>query len=362
MERYLQGWSCVRKQRYMNIAILSNHVYPFHVGGSETVIKNVSEELAKRGHDVHVYGCDASSDKNIGGVFISKCSINNLLEILKKHDKIIVYSDSFLLLNNTLKCQSILGKKITLFPVGMNACLKDSGLKNLLLSNKNLVNFVCHSKNYDDANFLMANDISFQVIPNGVCSKEFSKSNKQYDQKDNFNILCVANTFPKKGHEELLKVCNLISKYKNIVLNICCHETKWQVGKNLQRILQLKSNSLSYKVNWHINLPRQGIIDQYYNNDLFLLCSLKEVAPVCILESCAAGLPWVSFDVGNVSELPGGIPLSATSKDINGYIVPDFNDISNMSDQVCSLLDDTILMNKLSKDGINYGNSIRWKV
>lgn len=345
----------------MNIAILSNHVYPFHVGGSETVIKNVSENLAKRGHEVFVYGCDASADKNIAGVSISKCSTNNLLDILKRHEKVIVYSDSFLLLNYILKCQSVLGKKVTLFPVGMNACLKDNNLRNLLLLNKNLVNFICHSKNYDDAKFLLANDIQFKVIPNGVCFEEFSKVKIPFVKKDHFNLLCVANTFPKKGHEELLKVCDFISKRKDIVLNICCHETKWQVGKNLQRILQVKSKSSNYKVNWHVNLPRENLIDQYYNNDLFLLCSLKEVAPVCILECCAAGLPWVSFDVGNVNEIPGGLFLNAKSKDMNGYIVPDADDILCMSDQVCNLLDDNVVMNKLSKDGIDYGNSIRWE-
>jgi len=345
----------------MNIAILSNHVYPFHVGGSETVIKNVSENLTKKGHDVYVYGCDAFEDRNIGGVAISKCSINNLLDIIKKHEKIIVYSDSFLLLNHVLKCQSVLGKKVTLFPVGMNACLKDNNLRNLLLLNKNLINFICHSNHYDDAKFLVANDIQFKVIPNGVCFEEFSRIKTPFSKKDYYNLLCVANTFPKKGHEELLKVCDLVSKRKHIVLNICCHETKWQVGKNLQRILQAKSKNLNYKVNWHINLPRENLINQYYDNDIFVLCSLKEVAPVCILESCAAGLPWVSFNVGNVSEIPGGVKLDAKSKDINGYVVPDFEDISKVADQICDLLDDNVIMNRLSEEGIGYGNSVRWE-
>lgn len=346
----------------MNIAILSNHVYPFHVGGSETVIKNVSENLHKRGHEVSVYGCDASSDKNINGVSISKCSSNNIMDILRRHEKIVIYSDSFLLLNNTLKCQSFfLNKRITIFPVGMNACLKDGGLKNLLLSNKDLINFICHSGNYDDAKFLTDNDIMYNIIPNGVCGKEFSKDRTLFDKDDEFNILCVANTFPKKGHEELLRACDLISKNHNITLNICCHEPKWQVGKNLQRILQAKSANLNYKVNWHINLPREQVIDQYYANDLFLLCSLKEVAPVCILESCAAGLPWVSFNVGNVAEVPGGIYVSPKSRDINGYIVPSNVDIENIANQVGVLLKNRSMMNSLSYDGFQYGQSINWE-
>jgi glycosyltransferase involved in cell wall biosynthesis len=41
--------------------------------------------------------------------------------------------------------------------------------------------------------------------------------------------------------------------------------------------------------------------------DLFLFTSRVECAPLVILEAMAAGAPWVSFDVGNVSELAGGI-------------------------------------------------------
>jgi glycosyltransferase involved in cell wall biosynthesis len=41
--------------------------------------------------------------------------------------------------------------------------------------------------------------------------------------------------------------------------------------------------------------------------DLFLFTSHVECAPLVILEAMAAGVPWVSYDVGNVRELAGGI-------------------------------------------------------
>jgi glycosyltransferase involved in cell wall biosynthesis len=41
--------------------------------------------------------------------------------------------------------------------------------------------------------------------------------------------------------------------------------------------------------------------------DLFLFTSQVECAPLVILEAMAAGTPWVSYPVGNVEELPGGI-------------------------------------------------------
>jgi glycosyltransferase involved in cell wall biosynthesis len=41
--------------------------------------------------------------------------------------------------------------------------------------------------------------------------------------------------------------------------------------------------------------------------DLFLLPSRIECSPLVIIESMAASLPWISYDVGNVRELAGGI-------------------------------------------------------
>jgi glycosyltransferase involved in cell wall biosynthesis len=45
--------------------------------------------------------------------------------------------------------------------------------------------------------------------------------------------------------------------------------------------------------------------------DIFLFASRIECAPIVILEAMAAGVPWVSYDVGNVRELPGGIVVDS---------------------------------------------------
>src|SRR4051812_29165957 len=39
----------------MRIAIVSDAIYPYHMGGKETRIHELSTRLAQAGHDVHIY-------------------------------------------------------------------------------------------------------------------------------------------------------------------------------------------------------------------------------------------------------------------------------------------------------------------
>lgn len=344
----------------MDIAFLSNHVFPFHVGGSESVIKNVSEELSSRGHEVSVYGCDASKSLVVNNVKIEKCNTSNIGNIINSHEKIVVYSDSFLLLPQLLRLQKMTNKKISIFPVGMNACISNSSIKNLLISNKEIINFICHDSNYNDSKFLFDNGIKFNVIPNGVSQKEFSFSKRSFFKKEYIEIVCVANAFPKKGHWELFKVCETLNKKIPIKLNIFCSTPSWDVAIRLQKSLFNYSKTLKFPVSWNIDSPREKLIETLLSSSVFAFCSLKEVAPVCVLESCAAGLPWVSFNVGNVKSISGGCVIDVANKDQNGYIIPCLNDFEKHSSALFDICQNEDYWNIKSSDGIEFAKSKTW--
>jgi glycosyltransferase involved in cell wall biosynthesis len=48
--------------------------------------------------------------------------------------------------------------------------------------------------------------------------------------------------------------------------------------------------------------------------NVFVLTSTWEASPLVILEAMASGLPWVSFDVGNVHDYPGGFIVSTVQE------------------------------------------------
>lgn len=343
------------------VCILSNHIYPFHVGGSEMVIKNVTENLLHQGVNVDVFGWDVPKDQVIEGIKLNKMTTERIKNILSTYDIIIVYSDAFINFINLLKLNSSFNKKIIIFPVGFTGMKSNPALKEVILHGLQNLLFVCHDKNYVDAIFLEQHGIPYSIIPNGVCEKEFNFSSKQFSETLNKKIICVANTFPKKGHAELLQVCDLLSQKIHFTLDVFCHTPSWEIGKRMQNQLINFVKSKNYKVNFNIDRSRLELIKALEHSDLFLFCSLKEVAPLCIIESAASGLPWLSFKVGNVSQIGGGVVNNECVYDQSGYVVPDSSLIKHHSDLALSILNDKKRYNQLSLDGVNFSKQFTWQ-
>lgn len=341
------------------VCILSNHIYPFHVGGSEIVIKNISEKLNQLGNKVSVYGWDVKKDIVSEGVEIKKLSTDKFEYILLKYESIIIYSDAFLQLSQFLKLNEKYKKSIILFPVGFTGCRSSTYLTNQVFKKDNNITFVCHDDFYIDAEMLRDKNISYSIITNGISDEEFNKKVTK-NLSSILKILCVANTFPKKGHSELFKVCDLLKEKYTIDVSVYCHTPSWDVGKRMQNQIVHFSKTKSYKCNINIDKPRSEVVNAYYENDIFIFCSLKEVAPLCILESCASGLPWVSFDVGNVSQLRGGLVNSNVSKDHSGYVISSDESIKNHVCLIDNILDPNVYYKK-SEEGIDFVKDKTWQ-
>jgi len=83
-------------------------------------------------------------------------------------------------------------------------------------------------------------------------------------------------------------------------------------------------------------LMRRKVISALKEADLMILTSDWEASPLVILESMAAGIPWVSLDVGCVREHVGGVIVK---------------DIKEMAEAVSDLLRNTDKRHSLSVEG-----------
>jgi glycosyltransferase involved in cell wall biosynthesis len=347
------------------LCIAANHSWP-HCGGSEIVIRNISEAMTNKfGWETFVFSQTTQNQfkhNNVNYIKVNSFShffidqINNI-----KPDYLFIYSDFFIhwlsiLQNyNKIKCR----KGISL--VGMNMMLSKPNIIKMFKNNSKHFDVITHSDNYQDFKNCSSLDIPVTVIPNGVDINEFSITENNFREKykidSKYILLCVSNFFPGKGQEYLL---NILEKLKDIdfTMVFICSTVNFNLANLLRETMRQKFNKTSFKYKILLDIPREDIISAYKNSDVFIFPSQKEVAPLVILESMAAGLPWVSMPVGNISELQGGLLVNNFNKNYqvgNGFLKDAFlyneNTYNEFADNIKKILNDEDVRKKLSVEG-----------
>jgi len=229
-------------------------------------------------------------------------------------------------------------------------------LQKLLRKNENNLEIICHSKNYVDYDYSMNYASKAHVIPNGVDLGEFDINyNGMLDdlRAGNGNILLtVANFFPGKGYDGLLKVYDELYKIRNdFCAVIVASKVSWSVANNWMARMKKIFKSRPYEVKFLLNRDREDVIQAFLGSDLFVFPSQKEVAPIVLLESMAAGLPWLSLPVGHTKDLCGGVILDGVARDSGGSCVYSENTHKSMACKVDELLNNKDLLRSLSYDG-----------
>ena len=173
------------------------------------------------------------------------------------------------------------------------------------------------------------------IIYNGIQLSGKTKIIKENNKK--FIIINVSSFKPAKDHITLLKVYNEFhKKHKNSEL--------WLLGDG-----SLKGEILDYIDKNNIvgvtlfgNVP--NVYDYLLKADIFLLTSIYEGLPLCLLEALSVGLPIVSTNVGGIPDI--------IKNDYNGLLV-DSGDIDKMLDKCELLFNNTELQKQLSINAIN---------
>jgi glycosyltransferase involved in cell wall biosynthesis len=194
--------------------------------------------------------------------------------------------------------------------------------------------FSCLSENSDEKRFLeglrtealatrQANSLVHQIsevfgqisiIPNGVLLDEFQKVEYSLRQKwkigNRFWLLNVSNHVKTKGHRTLRSLAQSLPEMVITNIGNPVSVERFGLGKTgLKSPCYYECLADNILIDNYLTkqTARQTLIGAYQQADVFVMPSEIEAAPVVLLEAMAAGLPWVSFDVGNVAELSGGI-------------------------------------------------------
>ncbi len=359
--------------------------YP-SVGGSQEVVKQLSEHLVMLGHDVTVATTKLPNrgKKVINGVKIVEFNIygnqvrglggdieaykNFLLK--SKFDVIMNYaaqqwaSDIFFEVMDQVK-----GKKIFV-PCGFSG-LYIPEYKNYFRDLPNILHkynaTVYLSKKYRDINFAHQHKLkNMVIIPNGADEREFGdldairaiRFRKDFGIKsDELLFLHVGTHTGVKGHKEVIQAFEQAG-INNATLVIAgdnnkgdsgclrsCHRYAW-FNNYLRDTLTRQHKKIKI-----IHIPRDQTVSAFQAADIFLFLSNIECSPLVLFEASAAGKPFIASDCGNAQEIArwtGSGIIVKSRQDKIGYTVINVNSATKAIEKMAK---NTALSLKMGRNG-----------
>jgi glycosyltransferase involved in cell wall biosynthesis len=363
------------------------------IGGMQEVVKQLSERLVALGHEVSVATRRTEGRKNkvIKGVRIVDFAISGnevhgitgerdayekfLLE--SRYDVVAFFAAQQWATDIALPILSqIHGKKISV-PTGYSGLYKAEYADYFEKMKERIHGYdmnVYLSYNYRDINFAKMNGVeSMMIIPNGAGEDEFLSDSSIDIRKqlgipsDHFIVLHVGSYTGVKGQQEAVEIFMKSSLKRATLLMIGNNSENYRVRyrkRPLMCWLNFKNKVLLEKKMVIFNsYPRDFTVAAYKEADLFLFPSNIECSPIVLFECAAAGLPFLSNDVGNAAEIAawtnGGL-LIKTAVDENGFSNAD---ISDAVSKLNLMYKDSDLRKKMSSDSFeNWKRKFSWEV
>jgi L-malate glycosyltransferase len=326
--------------------------YSPSVGGAQEVVKQISERLAKRGHDVTVATTYLSErvDSEINGVRIKEFEISgnavsgfsgdveNYKRFLidSKFDIVMNYAAQQWATDLMLPMLKNISAKKVLVPCGFSGLYLEKYrdyYEKMKTWARQYDACVYLSNNYRDIDFARTFGINNSVlIPNGAGQDEFAEMPSLDIRsilkipKDHFLILHVGSHTGLKGHKEAIEIFKKVN-IRHTSLLIIGNDFRKGCGAMCGRAETFhRWNPLSKIMDKRIimgrSLSREETIAAYRAADLFLFPSNIECSPLVLFECMASETPFLTTDVGNAAEIikwSGAGLLLPTIKDKNGY-------------------------------------------
>lgn len=360
-------------------------------GGSQEVVRQLSERMVSMGHDVTVVTSwlPERTEKVINGVKlvtfkISGNKVRGYEGDTESYKKFLLSNKYDVIMNYAAQqwtsdlffdvMDQITAKKIFI-PCGFSG-LFNPAYKQYFIDMPQVLkkydNTVYLSPTYQDAVFAREHKIKNAVIiPNGADEKEFL-GKPVFNMRESLRvgaekklIMHLGSFTGIKGQPEALNIYKTAAVDNSALLfvgNVYNRRTHFMVRLraalyNMNPMNVLKGRKIIIK-----SLPRQETVDALKSSDVFLFPSNIEASPLVLFEACAARVPFLTSDVGNAIEIiewTGGGQLLPTSKDPEGM---SHVDIKGSAQLLASLCEDQNLRSSLAKTGFrNWQKDYSWE-
>ena len=174
------------------------------------------------------------------------------------------------------------------------------------------------------------------VIHNGIDGYKIPQKNWSDDKSgEPFKILYIGRIEESKGLRELLLTCKDID---GIFVNIVGDGPFLEELKNLSR--QWK---MSQKVLFYGKLPHEKTVEMYAFSDVFVLPTKRvEGLPMTLVESCFAGLPIITTDMGGNKDV--------VENKSNGFLLDNL-DVDTLKSKILELAQNLELAKSMGLNG-----------
>ena len=310
----------------MKLRILhTQQLYFPRVGGSEEMVKQLSERLALRGHAVTVATAHDRGRRwqSMNGVRVegfhlagnSATGIRGRPSEIERYQRFVQDGDFDVMLNSCaqiwstdlvfsllprLRCGKVLA------PSGYSGLGKPifrGYFENLPAILRQYDHIIYFSANYQDKHFGDAHGIHhFSIIPNAASEDEFLRPplgfRARYEIRTKHMLLSVGNHYAFKGHRFVIEAFRRLGR-SDTTLVILGHPVVTRLA-GCYPSCRLAALHPRIKV---LTVPRPWVVSAFQEADLFVFGSRVEASPLVILEAMAAGIPFVTTNCGNVLDL-----------------------------------------------------------
>lgn len=181
------------------------------------------------------------------------------------------------------------------------------------------------------------------IIPCGVDVKEFKITSKKFNPP---TIICISRLVRYKRIEDLIWAFALLSKKMVIDLIIVGQGPDEKRLKAIVKMLKLKN-----KISFNNNLSRKDLVKILKSSQLFCLPSQIEGFGISVIESAAAGVPYV------VSDIPVFKEVTSNSQ---GGLIFKLGNVTDLVSKIEKLLTDKVLYTKKYKEAISLAKNYPW--